>query len=43
MKKIPSVEDLLNRSEQVKLPTEILERIQKSDILNLRKEHGYVN
>ena len=43
MEKIPSVEDLLNRSEQVKLPTEILERIQKSDILNLRKEHGYVN
>jgi len=43
MEKMPSSKDLLNRSDQVKLPNKILERINKSDILNLRKEHGYVN
>ena len=42
MEKIPSVKDLLSRSKQVQLPKEILERIQKSDISNLRKEHGYL-
>ena len=43
MEKVPSEKDLLNRSEQVNLPTEILERMQKSDILNLRQKHGYLN
>ena len=42
MEKIPSAKDLQSRSEQVQLPSEILERIQKSDISNLRKEHGYM-
>ena len=42
MEKIPSMKDLLSRSRQVQLPTEILERLQKSDISNLRKEHGYL-
>ncbi len=42
LEKIPLEKDLLQRSEQVKLPNEILERIQKPDISNLRKKHGYI-
>ena len=42
MEKIPSAKDLQSRWEQVQLPSEILERIQKTDISNLRKEHGYM-
>lgn len=39
---VPTAEELKNRSKQIELPSVVLDRIQQPDIVELRKQLGYI-